>query len=59
MDDNNKLSCDLCGEDAVTLREISRGGWGGVIICSACFAGTGEARECDFSDFPVVQEHQK
>lgn len=55
MGDIQKLACDVCDEDVVTLRKLSRG-WFDVIVCSACFSGTDEAQECDFTDFPIAQQ---
>lgn len=50
------LSCDDCGDAHVQLREIARSGWGGEIICAACFPNSREAANCDFTDFPMAQE---
>jgi formylmethanofuran dehydrogenase subunit E len=50
------LSCDECGDTHVELREIERNGWGGEIICRACFPNTAESHECDFHDFRMAQE---
>lgn len=50
------MSCDGCGDALTELREIVRNGWGGEIICAACFPNTREAENCDFTDFPMAQE---
>lgn len=48
-----RLSCDLCGEDHVELREIHRHAPVNSIWCAACF---GHPDEAEFTDFPLAQE---